>query len=83
MPQSQYSDLGALSPQIQLNESYSTRTLTIICKAGLLTPGSYFRLRLPDHGQWHLQRLSPVTAAGPFLIFTGFPIMSWRHLDIS
>jgi hypothetical protein len=47
-------------------------------KAGLLTSGSSSTLRLPDKvsvavRSAHLQRPSPVTAAGPFPIFTGFP----------
>jgi len=43
-------------------------------------------LRLPisrDSKQWHLQMSSPITAAGPFLIFTGFSIKPDGTLSVS
>jgi len=60
-----------------------------VSKAGLLTPPP---VQQPSHlvttKQWHTRlsgfpfsiRKSGVTAAGPFLVFTGFPIMPKRHL---
>lgn len=44
-----------------------------ILKAGLLTSGSFFHCAFPIQDQWHEQWSSPVTAAGPFPICTGFP----------
>ena len=50
-------------------------------KAGILTPGSTSAPHLPNPiGQWYTQPSSPVTAAGPFLICTGFPLMSFDTL---
>lgn len=43
--------------------------------AGLLTFGSSYRLHLPDLSVSGITQLSsPITAAGPSLIYTGFPI---------
>lgn len=43
-------------------------------QAGLLTPGSSYRLRLPSPlGQWHRAAFIPVTAAGPSPVYTEFP----------
>ena len=45
-------------------------------QTGLLTPGSFYWLRLPKllSSVTYIQRSSPVTAAGPSRILTGFPI---------
>ncbi len=57
----------------------------LLPKAGLLTSGSFRTSRLPNPRSvavpvrhWRCQ--SPVTAAGPFPICTGFPFKSQGHL---
>ena len=52
---------------------------TINVQAGLLTPGSSYRLRLPSPlGQWHRAAFIPVTAAGPSPVYTEFPFHSLK-----
>jgi hypothetical protein len=69
-------DLGALiSPQMQRPSLIPGDMSHELYKAGILTPGSFSVPHLPNLiGQWYLQPSSPVTAAGPFLIHTGFPL---------
>ena len=46
-----------------------------MAQAGLLTLGSFYRLRLPGNPASGLVQLSsPITAAGPSPDFTGFPL---------
>jgi len=55
------------------------RSRCLNVQAGLLTPGSPYWLRLPDLLVSDMvQRSSPVTAAGPSPICTGFPIKFLR-----
>ena len=57
-------------PSLVHGEGYS-----ISIQAGLLTFVSIYSLRLPGEITSDIQQLSSsITAAGPFLIFTGFPI---------
>jgi len=58
---------------------------SIALQAGLLTSGSPSDCPFPWilHPQWVMQSLSPVTAAGPSLNSTGFPIMPLRHPNLS
>ena len=57
----------------------------IYAQAGLLTFGSSYRLRLPGQSASDILQLSfPITAAGPSLILTGFPIkLFYEHLNKS
>ena len=53
---------------------------------GLLTLGSSYRPRLPvqlEKDSGFMRRSSPITAAGPYRNFTGFPFMARRgqHSD--
>jgi len=55
-------------------------------RAGLLTSGSSYRLRLPislEQDSGLLQVSSPVTAAGPCRFYTGFPIMPYMGTRIN
>ena len=62
----------------------SSRSSPPTVQAGLLTPGSSYWLRLPDvFVSDMVQRSSPVTAAGPSLIFTGFPIKFLRTPELA
>jgi len=70
--------------QFKLRNPNSSRKCAILLKAGLLTPGSSYFLRLPTRLKPNsgISQISfPVTAAGPLPIFTGFPIMPKRHLS--
>jgi len=70
--------------QFKLRNPNSSRKCAILLKAGLLTPGSSYFLRLPTRLKPNsgISQISfPVTAAGPLPILTGFPIMPKRHLS--
>lgn len=75
---------GALiSPQTCYFSSLIRGENSIKVRAGILTPGSSYWSRLPDDfHQWHKRLSSPVTAAGPFRIRTGFPLMSRDTLTV-
>ena len=61
----------------------SARLVSFAVQAGLLTFGSAYRLRLPGLSASGIVQLSsPITAAGPSPIFTGFPFrLDQEHLN--
>ena len=66
-------------------QAHSIVGITAFAKAGLLALGSFYSLRRPVSFKLEtvaLQILSPITAAGPLPILTGFPIKPYGTLRV-